>query len=216
VLVDRRYRSLTYFCLIAGVINQCTGINAINIYSSTILSNIPQIPLNIGVYMLATANVVGAIIGPFINKCFAIRPMIIVGQFVMFTFLGLIVMFQLIDVPIGVLVSMTLMIVSYQSTLGSYYFVYINQVSNETQNSVAVAALWGMVLFFSLVTSPLITGIGIVGTFALFAAITFVGGFYFLVYMRSTQGLSSEACKVLFYPDDLKPNTGLDEPLIKD
>ena len=63
--------------------------------------------------MLATANVVGAIIGPFINKYFAIRPMIIVGQFVMFTFLGLIVMFQLINVPVGVLVSMTMMIISY-------------------------------------------------------------------------------------------------------
>ena len=64
-----------------------------------------------------------------------------------------------------------------------------------------------MVLFFSLVTSPLISGLGIVGTFAVFAVITFVGGFYFIVYMRSTQGLSSEACKVLFYPDDLKPKT---------
>lgn len=74
--------------------------------------------------MLSAANVVGALLGPVVNKWVAVRPMIIVGQFVMAIFLGLIVVFQLIDIPIMVLVSMIGMIVVYQTTLGSYYFVY--------------------------------------------------------------------------------------------
>ena len=78
--------------------------------------------------------------------------------------------------------------------------------------SVAVASLWTMVLIFSLITSPLIQGIGIIGTFGLFAAITLVGGVYFILYLRSTEGLSSEACKFVYFPDDLKPNSnGFDE-----
>lgn len=97
------------------------------------------------------------------------------------------------------------MIVTYQTTLGSYFFVYINQVTNDTQNSVAVAALWSMVLLFSFITSPLINGAGIAGTFGIFAAIVLAGGFYFMAVLKSTEGLSNAACKILYYPDDLKP-----------
>lgn len=73
IFADRRFRTLSVFCLLAGIINQCTGINAINIYSSEILKSIPQIPTNIGVYMLSVANIVGALFGPVVNKFFGIR-----------------------------------------------------------------------------------------------------------------------------------------------
>jgi hypothetical protein len=43
--------------------------------------------------MLSVANVVGAILGPIVNKCVAIRPLIIAGMFIMTAFLGLIVLF---------------------------------------------------------------------------------------------------------------------------
>lgn len=76
--------------------------------------------------MLALANVIGALLGPIVQKWVAIRTMIIVGQFVMAFFLGLIVLFQIIDVPVMILVSMVCMIVTYQVTIGSYYFVYVS------------------------------------------------------------------------------------------
>ncbi len=43
--------------------------------------------------MLSVANVVGAILGPIVNKWVTIRPSIIAGMFVMTVFLGLIVLF---------------------------------------------------------------------------------------------------------------------------
>lgn len=107
----------------------------------------------------------------------------------MATFLFLIVVFQLIDIPIMILVSMVCMIITYQATIGSYYFVYVSQVATETQNSVAVFTLWLMVFIFSLITGNMINGIGIVGTFSLFGAITLFGGVYFIYTMRSTKGL---------------------------
>jgi len=48
------------------MINQFSGINAINIYSTTILSGIPGLPLVFGVYLLSGANVVGALMGPLV------------------------------------------------------------------------------------------------------------------------------------------------------
>lgn len=41
-------------------------------------------------------------------------------------------------------------------SMGSYYFVYVSQVTNATQNSVAVFILWTAVLIISLVTPLMI------------------------------------------------------------
>jgi hypothetical protein len=61
-----------------------------------------------------------------------------------------------------------------------------------------------MVLLFSLVTSGMIASLGIIGTFGLFAAISFAGGFYFIWSMKTTDGLSSTDCKQVYWPKDLK------------
>lgn len=101
-------------------------------------------------------------------------------------FLGMIVLFSLIDVPIMILVSMILMITTYQISIGSYYFVYVSQVAIETQNSAAVFVLWTCVLILSLTTANIIEGLGIGGTFGLFGVSSFIGGFYFIYAMKST------------------------------
>lgn len=61
-----------------------------------------------------------------------------------------------------------------------------------------------VVLIFSLTTSYMIKGMGIVGTFGLFATISILGVFYYLYAMVSTQGLSASECKQAFWPKDLK------------
>jgi len=52
-----------------------------------------------------------------------------------------------------------------------------------------------IVLIFSLITSYMIEGLGIVGTFGLFAAISLFGSFYYSCAMQSTQGLTASECK---------------------
>ena len=136
--------------------------------------------------MLSAANVVGAMLGPIANRCVSIRGLIIGGQFLMALFLGLIVVFQLTGFPTLILISMILMITTYQITIGSYYFVYVSQVAIETQNSVAVFVLWTLVLIFSLITSSLIAALGIAGTFTFFASTTLIGGLYFIKMLKST------------------------------
>lgn len=61
-----------------------------------------------------------------------------------------------------------------------------------------------IVLIFSLTTSYMIKGIGIVGTFGLFASISLVGCFYYIYMMETTQGLSASQCKQVFWPKEFK------------
>jgi len=63
---DRKYQRGTIFIIISAVVNQCSGINAINVYSNEILLKIPGVPVNVGVYMLYAGQVVGALTGPII------------------------------------------------------------------------------------------------------------------------------------------------------
>jgi hypothetical protein len=54
--------------------------------------------------------------------------------------------------PMMVLVSMLVLMLLYQTSMGSYYFVYASSVATELQNSVAVFVIWGGVLVLSLTT----------------------------------------------------------------
>lgn len=58
--------------------NQLTGINAINIYSSTIVAQ-SGFNVNLGVMLISLANVVGAFLAPFESKFFPVRKILIVG-----------------------------------------------------------------------------------------------------------------------------------------
>lgn len=124
ILTDKRYTGCTVFLILSAVFNQLSGVNAINIYSSTILETVPGLPIAVGVYMLAVANVIGSLMGPIVQKWVSIRTMLIVGQFVMASFLAGVVIFQIFNQPTLVLVCMVGMIITYQCNIGSYYFVY--------------------------------------------------------------------------------------------
>jgi hypothetical protein len=67
---------------------------------------------------------VGALLGPIVNRFLSIRTMIIGGQFAIATFNICVIIFQIIDLPIMILVSMVAVLTVYQVTMGSYYFVY--------------------------------------------------------------------------------------------
>lgn len=84
--------------------------------------------MTVGVYLLSAANVVGAFFGPIVQKFVSIRKMIIVGNFFIALFNGGVILFSknVLNDPIMVLVSMICMIIVYQMTMGSFYFVYVS------------------------------------------------------------------------------------------
>jgi uncharacterized membrane protein len=86
-------------------------------------------------------------------------------------------------------------------TNGSYYFSYVAQVTIEEQNAFAVGVFWLCVLVISLVTSPLMEGMGVIGAFGLFGIISLLGGVYFFTQMKETEGLTSGQARQVFYPN---------------
>lgn len=132
IFSDRKYRPLTIFLILSAIVNQCSGINAINVYSAKILGEIPGISVGLGVYLLSIGQVVGALCGPVVSRFFSVRGMIITGQFLIAGSNACVILFQVLDIPIMILISMIAIMVFYQTTMGSYYFVYASQVATET------------------------------------------------------------------------------------
>lgn len=63
--------------------------------------------------MLSLANVVGAILGPIVNKWFSVRKMLIYGEFIMAGFLCLIVTFTHFKKEYWNLASIVFFIIAY-------------------------------------------------------------------------------------------------------
>lgn len=160
-----------------------------------------------GPYMIALANVTGNLIGPSFQACLSIRSQIIIGQFGIFTCLCCVSLFAYMEMTYWILGGMVATIMAYQMSMGPYFWVYVSQVSNESQNSLAVASLWLTALTLSMTTADLIESLGIIGTFLIFAGITLIGAFYFIGSLLSTQGLSQAQCKQIFWPVEFKKGT---------
>lgn len=92
-------------------------------------------------------------------------------------------------------------------TFGSYFFVYVGQIACDAQHSVALTWLWFLALVLSLITKYIIAGLGVAGTFALFGISSLLGGLYLLNKMKETDGLSPNAKKQLFFPEEFKTPT---------
>jgi hypothetical protein len=70
-------------------------------------------------------------IGPVIVRWLSVKSILVTGQLAMTVSLIFVVVFQLANVPVMVLVSMICMIILFQSSMGSYFFVYVGQVAIE-------------------------------------------------------------------------------------
>lgn len=110
----------------SAVFNQCSGISIINIYSASILANIPSIPTDIGVYCLALANVIGAAFGPTLKSLMPVRNLLIAGQFINAFNCCAIMVFAILDMPLLTLLFMVIMVLTFQSTMGGFFFVFVS------------------------------------------------------------------------------------------
>ncbi len=104
----------------------------------------------------------------------------------MFIELALVSVFQAMNLPYCLLACIMLFMFTYQSTLGSYYFVYITQVGNPSISTIGVFFIWFWVLIISLITPPMITSLGVAVTFAIFSGCAFAGAVYFWLFMKTT------------------------------
>lgn len=77
-----------------ALLNQFTGVNAINLYSTDMLKKIEGLDPIVGNYMLMSAACFGTVSGPLVGKYFTIRTLIIGGEFSLGLELALIALFS--------------------------------------------------------------------------------------------------------------------------
>lgn len=112
----------------------------------------------------------------------------------------LVVIFSLANVNIMVLIAIIIVELSFQSTVGSFYFVYMSQVSTEPHFSLAIMGVWLTALLLSFATPAMINSWGVAGCFGTFAVVTGVGVVYLYFNMKDVAGKTFEQCQQLFWP----------------
>jgi len=168
------------------------------------LEGVPGLNITLGNDLIQGTALLGTMTGPLLNRYLSIKNLFLIGEVLMFIELGLVAVFQAVNLPYCLLACIMLFMFTYQCSLGSYYFVYITQVGNPSINTIGVFFIWFWVLIISIITPPMIDSLGVSATFAIFSGCAFTGAVYFWFFMKSTQGLDKEQLKVLYIPENLK------------
>jgi len=186
------------------MLNQLCGINGIVIDSTGVISEVPNLNINLGNDLIVLGGLIGAATGPFLGKLLSIKTIFVIGEVGMAICLVLSALFQGLKLPYALMVFVMLFMFVYQSTLGTYFLVYAAIVGNESITTIAVFMTWFFILIISLITPPLIINLGVIATFGFFAVCALIGAGYFSFFMKRTEGLSKEECKVLYAPAEYR------------
>ena len=175
-----------------------TGINAINIYSTTIYQNIQDesggdggISPRLGSCLNAIAQLLACITSPFV-AWFSFRSIINGGFFFMSIFMALVAVFEILEDDTVLVLMMMCFLALYQWTLGTYSWVYLPAVACDEGLSIGTGALWGSVFIISLITNSMFNGLGTAGTFFFFASGSFLSAIFFFFFLKEIQGLTRD------------------------
>jgi hypothetical protein len=94
----------------------------------------------------------------------------------------------------------SLYLVVYQTGFGSVFWPYASQLLSPPGFSLASLVLWSCVLFMATCTNLMFEFFTVPYTFFGFSAITFLGAFVFIIFMKETKGVSKDDIPLLFLP----------------
>lgn len=151
-------------------------------------------------YIVGFANIIGAIASYYTIKTFSRRVIFIGGHFIMGAVLIVSGYFVYIDQPELVLFGFCTFVAVYQSTQGSCLFIYVAEiVVNEIAMGLALFSLMLAMTAQSMLSTYMINykyGLDVI--LYMLGAIQLVPATYFFLYMRDTQGLTTEQKKKLY------------------
>ena len=203
-LTDPDLRMATYICMALAFTNQLTGINAINIYSTTIYQNIQDesggdggISPRLGSVLNALAELFACATSIFVSY-FSFRTIVNGGFPVMGISMAIVAVLEIETKDTLLICFMMIFLAFYQWTLGTYSWVYLPQVACDEGLSLGTATLWGTVFIISLTTNLMFDGLGSAGTFFFFAGGSLASAVFFFIFLKETKGLSRDECQKLY------------------
>lgn len=99
-----------------------------------------------------------------------------------------------------VLTGISLMILSFQMSNGSAFWIYVGEIATEQAIGLCLLMLMGLLLIQSLVANALMSAMGYEVFFYVFAGFQLVICAVFYVFLRETKGLSNEQKMKLYAP----------------
>lgn len=151
-------------------------------------------------YIVGFANIFGAIASYYTIKIFSRRMIFIGGHFIMGCVLVISGYFYYMNQPEFVLFGFCTFAAVYQSTQGSCLFIYVAEiVVNEIAMGLALFSLMIAMTMQSMLSTYMINykyGLDVI--LYILGAFQMVPAIYFYLYMRDTQGLTTEQKKKLY------------------
>jgi hypothetical protein len=97
-----------------------------------------------------------------------------------------------------------LVVVFNNFSTGPVAYMHISEVAVDAQLSVTLVILTSSLVFFNLITTPLLVtkGFGQIGVFSLYALLCFSGSFLIWYFMKHSEGLRDIEKKTLYFPED--------------
>lgn len=204
-LFDEKYRKATWITFVLGLFNQMTGLNAIMMYSNTLLETLNSgankffLTPSQGTYVIGIAGFIGAILGQPVISRTPRKLNFLAWQIAMGISMCLIAIFKIESLSVPLFLLICLYAILYQTSQGPLIWIYSNEVTTDSAGGLIVFAFFGMLFIQSLFMNTLMSSaIQPEGVFFIFGGITLIGAVYILVFIRDTTGLSDREKKTLY------------------
>jgi len=202
--MNRVYKGGTGVALIIMAFHELTAVNAILLYSNTIIAGMPDgsITPREGTYMIGVFNFIASCVSLYSGKAFTRRFLFIGGHFAVgLCHLG-IALFILLEKSTVALVCIFLFLFCYQNTSGAITWLYCSEVAVDSALGLVGTSGYFVIFVLTLTIQPMMeSSMGQAGTFLLFGLISIVGAVWCIFYLKETSTCSSDKEKKELYFD---------------
>ncbi len=193
------YRRLVLIGMVVGVLNQCTGINAIMYYAPMIFkaAGFAQDSALLQTVVVGTTNLIFTFVGMALIDKLGRKTLLMIGGIAMPIFLGLFAYGYIQQIPGYFLVTcMLVYVMFFCTTQGIVIWVILSEMFpnriRARASAISSFALWVACALNAFLFPVLKAKIDIGPIFIFYAAVTFASFFFFWKYLVETKGRTLE------------------------
>ena len=199
----------SFVAIFVMVIHELTAINAILLYSNTIIKDMgnPVITPRVGTYMIGVFNFISSCISLYSGKTFTRRFLFIGGHAAMGISHILIGFFILINKSIFALFAIFLFLFAFQNTSGAITWLYCSEVAVDSALGLVGTFGYSVIFVLTLTIQPMMDSknFGQPGTFFFYGIISIAAAIWCIFYLKETSGdLTDKEKKELYIPEEYR------------
>jgi MFS transporter, SP family, arabinose:H+ symporter len=190
-LLSKKYRRSSWNTVVLAWLHQFCGNSVVMLFSTKIFLFMElQGQLTIPVYLANILLYLSAVLVSFFasvpQQYFGQRKTLLFGQSMMVLSLTCTTIFSLLDIGVGVLISMIALACTFQLTLAPIYFIHASETCVDAAIGFGSQNLYIAMLVSMVISSKIIDSFGNAYVFLLFGVISFLGYLYMYFCVRDT------------------------------